>query len=126
MTKVYFSATVNSEGETYLIAVLNVERMRLLKASYYMVMLDGSHPYRFVESFIDEDGVEAVAEPLRRHYSFTVVRKQFSSAQQIMVNKITNISTVIVQRDATSTDMMKSLLRYTQTFEDALAYDMSK
>lgn len=64
------SCTVKPEGATYVIAVHNVDGMKLLNDGYYVVMLDGCHLRRSAKMLRDKDGIDCVVEPLGMRYTF--------------------------------------------------------
>lgn len=114
----YFRSTINTESATYPTAAHTVDDIKLLRDSYWMVMLDGHHRCHSIEMLQKKDGVECFAEPLHMHYGFRVGGKATSPAEGVNLRKITNLSTAIVQREPMFPDTMQSLLSYVQAFEE--------
>lgn len=70
-----------------------------------------------VEMFRDDDGVRCAPEQLRIRYAFLVEGKLIWTAQLIKLNKISKISIGIVRHEAKFKDIMRSVLGYSQAFE---------
>lgn len=58
MMKVYHSSTISSEGATYATALRNFDCMKFLRDGLCMVMVDGCHRHRSIETFTDKDVVQ--------------------------------------------------------------------
>lgn len=65
----------------------------------------------------DDDSMISVADPLRMYQALPVDGKAISPAQSIKLSETTSVSTANVQREATFTDSMESMLSYTSRFE---------
>lgn len=80
-------------------------------------MLDEHHLFRSFEIGTGEDGVEWAAESLHMPYAFWIDVKPTFTAQAIKLSNIVNTSTAILQRKATITYQIQSLLSYKRAFE---------
>lgn len=118
MMTVYNSFTVKANGTTYVTAVHNVEGLKLLKAGYCMVMLDGRYQRRYIKMERDKNCVEWVMEPLRMGCAFGVHGMPISPVQAIKLSNIANISTTISRCKATFSNTKQSLLRYLRVFKE--------
>lgn len=121
ITTLLLLSTIYPEFTTYGTAAHNLNRIKLLKDSYYIVMLDGHCWRRFVEVWKDGNGIEWAANPMSISYELCVDEKHTSAAQAINLSKTGSVSSKIVRRDALFTHTMKSLLNYARPIKETYA-----
>lgn len=118
MITFYFSSTVDPVGATYTTAVHSIEDMEWLNDGYFVVILVGRH--RCCSTKFERTNEAWIG--LQNHCTcptlFWIDGKPISPAQAIKVGKTAIISTAIVQREATVTDEMQSLLRHVRAFKE--------
>lgn len=92
----YAFSTVNPEGATYATTVHNANGINALKDSYCMIIRDGPHWHRSVETRRDEYTVQLITEPLHICYMFWAYSKPNLPTHAINIIKIVSISIAIV------------------------------